>query len=304
MMRVLLATDGSNDARTATEWLATLPLPADTTVLVLSVANVPPPATFSLGSAPLWADTVVDASRRAAADAVDRLKDRWPTAELRVPAGDPRAVIPEQADAWAADLIVMGARGLGPVAGFMLGSVSNAVVHAAPCPVLVVKGHARDLRHVLVAIDGSDDARAAAELVADLPLSPSTVVRLLGVAEPPQYPLVAPELGTPMLFEAIEQIVTERRRVLDEALAAVRLEFDTRVIVEPVIAEGVPADQILRAARLGAIDLVVIGARGLGPVKRLLLGSVSERVLHHSDCPVLVVKGWRRRHGRHEDARA
>jgi nucleotide-binding universal stress UspA family protein len=302
MLRVMLAIDGSNDARTATEWLATLPLPADTTVMVLSVANVPPPVTVSLGPTEAWGHTVTQAAHRVAADAVERLKVRWAATELRVPAGDPRAVIPEQADEWDADLIVMGSRGLGAVTGFMLGSVSTAVVHAARCPVLIVKGGIRPLRRVLVAVDGSADARTAARFVARLALPPSVTLRLLGVVEPPEYPLVAPELGTPMLFEAIEQIVTERRRALDEELVALTPELAVRAPVEPVIVEGHPAAEIARSARNGGADLVVVGARGLGPVKRLLLGSVSERVLHDSDCPVLVVKGGS--HGRDADARA
>ena len=301
-MRVMLAIDGSNDARTATEWLATLPLPADTAVMVLSVANFPPPVTWSLGSTEAWGHTVTDAARRVAADAVERLAVRWAATEFRVPTGDPRTVIPEQADEWDADLLVIGSRGLGAVTGFMLGSVSNAVVHAARCPVVVVKGGLRPLRRVLVAVDGSADARTAARFAAHLALPPSVTLRLLGVVEPPEYPLVAPELGTPTLFEAIDEIVAARRHALEEELVTLAPELAVRAPVEPVIAEGRPAAEILRAARNGAADLIVVGARGLGPVKRLLLGSVSERVLHESDCPVLVVKGGR--HGRDADARA
>jgi nucleotide-binding universal stress UspA family protein len=293
MLRVMLATDGSTDARTATEWLATLPLPADTHVMVLSVVNVPPPVPWSLASTQAWGDTVTDAARRVAADAVERLEVRWAGTEFRVASGDPRTVIVAEAEEWDADLLVVGSRGLGAVSAFMLGSVSSAVVHAARCPVLVVKGGVRPLRRVLVAVDGSPDARTAARFVANLALPPSVTLRLVGVVEPPEYPLVAPELGTPTLFEAIEQIVTERRRALDEELVTLAPELAIRAPVEPVITEGRPAAEISRLARNGAADLIVVGARGLGPVKRLLLGSVSERVLHESDCPVLVVKGGR-----------
>jgi nucleotide-binding universal stress UspA family protein len=291
-MRVMLATDGSSSARTAAEWLAHFPLPPATTVVVLAVANVPPVA-FMSPPLRLWGEEIVAALRRGAEDAIDTLRTRWPTAELRVPEGDPRVAVPEHADEWHADLLVVGARGLGAVRGFMLGSVSTAAIHAADCPVLVVKGAARDLRRVLIAIDGSEDAVAAARFVARLPLPSATVVQLVGVVSPPQYPLMSPELGTPLLFDAMDQLLTERRRAAAEAIAAVRPEFGDRVTVQSTMPEGLPADEILRTAHERSADLVVVGARGLGPVKRLLLGGVAERVLHRADCPVLVVK-WGR----------
>ena len=60
--------------------------------------------------------------------------------------------------------------------------------------------------------------------------------------------------------------------------------------VESCVVVGHPAEEIVRAAAEPGTDLVVVGARGLGRFRRLLLGSVSERVLHHAACPVLVVK--------------
>jgi nucleotide-binding universal stress UspA family protein len=59
------------------------------------------------------------------------------------------------------------------------------------------------------------------------------------------------------------------------------------------VVEGRPAAEVLAAAEEPGVDLVVLGARGLGTIGRLLLGSVSERVLQHAPCPVLIVKGKR-----------
>jgi nucleotide-binding universal stress UspA family protein len=56
------------------------------------------------------------------------------------------------------------------------------------------------------------------------------------------------------------------------------------------VLEGPPAEAILRVAETRACDLIVVGSRGLGELKAVLLGSVSERVLHHSTVPVLIVK--------------
>jgi nucleotide-binding universal stress UspA family protein len=96
---------------------------------------------------------------------------------------------------------------------------------------------------------------------------------------------------TPTLEAAVEELVAERRAAIADALARVEVEMNGRVLaIERSIAVGLPAEQIIAAARQDKADLVVIGARGLGAIKRLLLGSVSERVLHRADCPVLVVK--------------
>jgi nucleotide-binding universal stress UspA family protein len=289
-MRVLVATDGSDGSRTATEWLTGFPLPHQTDVLVLATANLPV-ATVPMPPVPAYDRAMVDAARQAADDARARLATRFPAVEVRVVDGDPRVLITQHAEEWHADLIVVGARGLGAVAGLLLGSVSSAMVHHAPCPVLVVKNQPRTLLRVVIGVDGSEDSLAAARFFAALPLDPATVVRLVGVVERPRYPYSSPEVITPTLEAAVEELVAERRAAIADALARVEVEMNGRVLaIERSIAVGLPAEQIIAAARQDKADLVVIGARGLGAIKRLLLGSVSERVLHRADCPVLVVK--------------
>jgi nucleotide-binding universal stress UspA family protein len=293
-MRVLVATDGSSNAKVATEWLTTFPLPVATEVLVVAAADLPRAA---LGLPPLSAydQAILDAARRAAEEARAALARRWKDVHVHVADGDPRTAIPERADEWRAELVVVGARGLGAVAGMLLGSVSSAVVHAAHCPVLVVKDEPRPLARVLVAIDGSEDALAAARFFARLPLDPGMTTQLIGVVERVRTPHTAPGFITPVLAQAIETLLAERRQTIDQALARVEAEIEGKVpSVERFAPVGLPADEIIEAARLGDVDLVVIGARGLGAVKRLFLGSVSERVLHRVQCPVLVVKGGAR----------
>jgi nucleotide-binding universal stress UspA family protein len=290
-MRVLVATDGSDNANAATEWLATFPLPAAAEWLVLAAADL---TWAPLAIPPLSAydQAIVEAARRAAEDARAVIERRWNRIEVRVPEGDPRAVIPEHADKWRADLVVVGARGLGAIGGFLLGSVSTAVVHGVRCPVLVVKDRPCPLRRALIAIDGSMDALAAARFFARLPLDPGLATQLIGVVERVRIPHTAPAFMTPVLAQAIEGVLSERRAKIDEALDRVEAEIERGVrAVERLTPVGLPADEIIEAARAGDVDLVVIGARGLGTIKRLLLGSVSERVLHRVECSVLVVKG-------------
>lgn len=196
------------------------------------------------------------------------------------------------AEDWRADLVVLGARGLGAVKGFLLGSVSLAVARHAPCPVLVVKGDARALRTALVAVDGSDESAAAAAFLARLPLNRSVAVQLLGVVEGPRFPSTAPAAASGVLLAAIDAIIAERSTALRRALHRLTVPFGNRTsAVQWRVAVGHPTDEIVRAAAAADADLVVVGARGLGTLKRLLLGSVSEGVLQHADRPVLIVRG-------------
>ena len=289
-MRVILATDGSKDATAAAEWLNELPLPDDTSVLVLTAVAVPrafaqAPALEALRS------SMLDEGRRLAEEARAVVAARWPRAEARVSDGDPRNAIIQTAEDWGADLIVVGARGHGAVSGFLLGSVSTAMTRHAPCPVLVVRGVPRKIRAALVAVDGSPDSLEAVRWLSALPLDPTLVIRLLSVVEPVRLPASAPRVVRTRLRPIIEQIEQERRAEMERALDGPMRALRGRVrSVELAMPSGLPTDLVGRAVDDPALDLVVVGARGHGAVRRLLLGSVSERVLRHAECPVLVVR--------------
>jgi nucleotide-binding universal stress UspA family protein len=205
-MRVLLATDGSDDARMAAAWLTHFPLPAVSRVRVVSVVSIPA-SSLDLPTVRDFVGTLREDARHAAEAAQSALAARFPDAEVQVLEGDARQTILRAAEEWPAELVVLGARGLGAVAGFLLGSVSLAVARHAPCSVLVVKGGARGLRGTLVAIDGSEHARAAAAFLAGLPLDPAVVVKLVGVVEVPPYPATTPGFASGMVREAIKDIV-------------------------------------------------------------------------------------------------
>lgn len=283
-MRVLLGTDGSEDARAAVTWLTALPLPEPVHLIVVTVTPTPPSPIAIEGLAE-FSRALLDEAHQVAEEAAAVLRPRWPDLEIRVPTGDPREELVRLAEEVDAELVVVGARGLGAVGTAILGSVSLAVTRHAPCPVLVVKPHPRPVGRVVVAVDGSDDAAAAADFVARLTVPPAAI-RVVGVVQPPELPGWSASL--PNVRAAIEEVFAERRRSLETVLAEVagRLGGATTEIMV-----GPPAATLERVAEGGDVDLVVLGARGLGPVKRLLLGSVSERVLRHARCAVLVVKG-------------
>jgi nucleotide-binding universal stress UspA family protein len=285
-MRVLVATDGSNDAKAAVEWMHYLPFPGDREVMVITVVTPPAPARPDMAGELRGA--LIAEARRLADDTAAELICR--RAIGRVVEGDPREEIVAAARDWDADLVVLGARGLGAIREFFLGSVSLWVARHAPCPVLVCKGGPRVLETVTAGVDGSEHARRALAWLASLPLRATTRVRLVGVAEPQRYPTSAPWILGDTLREAVAMVEAERRAALEAAVRDCAAIVGARAQVEVDIVTGAPADVLVRDAERHASGLLVVGARGAGAFTRLLLGSVSEAVLRHAGCPVLVVR--------------
>lgn len=281
-MRVVVATDGSPEATQAVEWLTEFPLSADAAIDVVSA--IPWPESTTKAGRELWKHAVAMAE-----DARGRLSKRWKDVGIAVDDGDPRTVITDAAAARGSDLVVVGARSLGVVASALLGSVSLGVARHAPCPVLVCKGGVRPLRTATIALDGSLSARAALDYFAALPLPGDLVVRLVSVVEPLRYPSV--DLLSPQLVELMKEYEDERRAELERvlAIAAADLRGAVRKVSTTTLV-GQAAPSILGEAAKQPSDLIVVGARGLGTVKRLLLGSVSESVLRHASCSVLIVR--------------
>lgn len=291
-MRVLLATDGSKDARAAAEYLKTFPLPGDATIRIMTVVTLPPSA-LDVPPVAIFNESLLAEGRRVVEEARGLLGPRA-AVEVRVVQGNPKEEIVQAAEEWPADLVVVGGRGLGGIKGFLLGSVSQTVARHVHCPVLVVKGRARPLASVLIATDGSDGANEAFRFLLSLPLPAARKVRvrLLSVVEAMPYPASAPKMIRAQLKGMLTQLERERRaeveKVLDRAAQALKVKLPRLTRSMPA---GYPAREIVAAAASFDADLVVVGARGLGGMKRLLLGSVSERVLHDARCPVLIVKG-------------
>jgi nucleotide-binding universal stress UspA family protein len=290
-MRILLAVDGSDDARAAGAWLARLPVPSGSRLRVLSVVSIPPSA-LDIPTVREFNAAIREEARAAAEAARARCAPGFAQSEGLVLEGDARAVIVKAAETWPADLVVLGARGLGAVAGALLGSVSLGVARHAPCSVLVVKPGAGLARGIVIGIDGSPPAADAARFVGRLPLDPTAVVRLIGAVEPPPMPATTPRFARGLVQEARAQIMNERKAMLEHALTSAAQPLAGVVKnVEQHVLLGPPADVLLAAAAKADVGLIVVGARGLGTLGRLLLGSVSENVLRHADRPVLIVKG-------------
>ncbi len=198
--------------------------------------------------------------------------------------GDPAAVL--VAESATAALVVLGDRGLGGFTGLLLGAVAVALSARAACPVVVVRGSATDPavprpEPVVVGVDGSPGSTAAVAFAVE-----AAVLR--GV------PLVAVHAWRDVLVDpAVAPLVdrdaveSDEREVLAEQLAGIRTQHPDLVLRTLVIRDR-PARALVDESRNA--QLVVVGSRGRGGVQGLLLGSVSQQLLHHAHCPVAVVR--------------
>jgi nucleotide-binding universal stress UspA family protein len=193
----------------------------------------------------------------------------------------------ELAEEVGAGLVVLGSRGLGPVERLALGSVSEGVVHHATRPVLVIRGGERAWppARILIADDGSEAAGSAAELAAAL--GKIFLARGLLVRAHPRLRYEASQQGRRLQLEAFYEAL--RKDEKDMKGRAGELEDVLGSRPEVKVAEGDAVTVLLKeAGRTGEPTLVAVGSRGLGPIRRLRLGSVSTKVVRAAPGPVLV----------------
>jgi nucleotide-binding universal stress UspA family protein len=151
---------------------------------------------------------------------------------------------------------------------------------------------------ILIPLDGSEHSIKALRVGIQIAKKFSGKLTLLHVYSVTVTPIVVPEpttlspSGIPVVTPAevskmVEAARAVGRRILDEAEMEARSEV---VQVESVLAEGNSVQEITRLAKEYNSDLIVMGVRGVSKLRELLLGSVSEGVMKHASCPVLVVK--------------
>ena len=203
--------------------------------------------------------------------------------------GPPARVLLEAAR--HAGLLVLGSRGRGGFASLLLGSVSQQCAQHARCPVMILRrdeaagrsGHIEPATpRIVVGVDGSGAARQALAWAleeARLRHASVDVVHAWRMPYPDGYPVRT--LTVPPALE-VEQ---EARRLLDAAVGSAAGTGATRV--EPILVCDSAGRALIDTAK-GA-DMVVVGSRGRGGFAGLLLGSVSQKVLHHAACPVVVI---------------
>jgi nucleotide-binding universal stress UspA family protein len=151
---------------------------------------------------------------------------------------------------------------------------------------------------ILVPLDGSEHSLKALEGAAQIAEKFSGKITLVHVYSVSVQPLMMPEpstsgsLGMPILTGAevtkmIEAAQNVGNRILDDGERRIKSD---KVEVKKMLVEGHAVQEIVRIANEGNYDLIVLGARGISHMREILLGSVTDGVIHHVRCPVLVIK--------------
>lgn len=295
--RILLATDGSPNAQQAAEVAARIARSLDSEATVLSA--IP---SISARAAPLegeYYSRLVNKADDNADNAAAVFKKAGVTvSEKEVPKGRASVVetIVEYATSDKTDLIVMGTRGLGGFKRAALGSVSGGVAAHAPCATLVVRPREKGdagmaIKRILVAVDDSQNAQRALEAAVDLTKALKADLRVAHVV---YVPTLFWSMGVPGSAVPTDKIEQDAEAVARDLLAkAVRFARDSGVTSakDELVTDLVsPYQGIVQLAERDDADLIIIGTRGNGGFKKLLLGSVANSVLHYAHCSVLITK--------------
>jgi nucleotide-binding universal stress UspA family protein len=284
---IVVAVDGSPASNAATCWAARDAAMRNIPLTVVSVVTTPtatyPPVPYP-ESLVVWLE---ERGHKAAAHAVKIAEDAVPTdrkvaVKSEIVFATPAEALVKMSD--EAEMIVMGSSGKGALARGVFGSVSSSVVRHANCPVAVVRDEdplMPDPQHapVLLGIDGS----AASELATEIAFDEASrrgvdLIALHAWSDVPIFEL--PGLDW-------EEVLAEETRSFAERLAGWQERYPD-VTVQRVIVCDEPARQLIE--RSESAQLVVVGSHGRGGLSRMMLGSVSNKVVHSVRMPVIVAR--------------
>ncbi len=295
--KVLLATDGSEDAALASRAAADLSSRSGAELHIVHVWQAPVQSTYvptTKVEHPLLEELL---ARELLEEQVERLETFGVTAAgVHLIQGDPAEETVRLSERLGVRLLVVGSRGLGTIASLVLGSVSEKIAYLSSRPTLILRGQGERAwppQRIIVGDDASEPAKRAGEAAASIGKLYGAQVILVRTAyqEPPVPP---PGFNSPKAQRErnvvarmqqrrkIKQLLEERASELEETLgsrphvrAAVGYE-DTAALILEVAAESDEA------------TLIAVGSRKLGAIKNIMLGSVSRKVLRAASGSVLI----------------
>jgi nucleotide-binding universal stress UspA family protein len=284
-MKTLLAIDGSDNSYEAVHALKYFARAEQLTLL--HALDVPRPAYPMMlpDVAEELYKTLEQSMREDGERLLDRVQSLLPmhagpsTKHLRL--GSPAEVIVSTAKEQKADLIVMGARGLGPVKERLLGSVSHRILTLAPCATLIVNGPVKAMKQILLPLQGLSDAEAAVRFLQLKPFHDTVEVTLLTVLPSTEPPWPVDAAAAEKLKEQALQSARDYIDGVAERLRAIGYQARGIAVI------GTPSAMILEEATNLRSDLILMGTSGRQGITRFVLGSVSHAVLHQMPCPVL-----------------
>jgi nucleotide-binding universal stress UspA family protein len=292
-MKILIGYDGSEYSERMIWDLKHAGLPPEADVIVLSVAEhwLAPPTSF--GGVDVHFTEVPDEAENTLAmaqEAQSLISYHFPAWNIKAEAvwGMPASKLIEKADEWMPNLLIVGSHGRSALERFFLGSVSQKVVHEAHCSVRVARGTVKNVDtplRVLLAIDGSHGAMAAVDAVVARHWPEGSQARLVNATW-----TVPPITSSRMVAPIAEWIANENARIKQAMETATAKLQGANLTTSSVIEEEEPKDLICKEAEKWGADSIFLGARGMGTVERLMIGSISSGVAARAHCSVEIVR--------------
>jgi nucleotide-binding universal stress UspA family protein len=202
-----------------------------------------------------------------------------------VPSTSPARGLHEIAEETNADLIVVGSTHHGRVGRVLAGSVGVALFHGSPCAVAIAprgyREHAHEISAITAGFDGSAESRLALMAASELAAATGAKLKLISVAEPPVIGTGKAGTGG---WHALKEAIEEQTR---DQLAEARDSVPDGIEVEATLISGDPVEALISAAERSG-NILVVGSRAYGPLRRVLLGSVSTSLVRAAPCPLIV----------------
>lgn len=280
--KILIPTDGSENTKAAIAFALQMAKISGATVTALTVNDTTSYANASLEPAVDVDRFMAQRGKEAVTYVVDQGRSMGVSVTTQIINGLPAQNIAEASKGY--DLVVMGTMGRTGMAHLLLGSVAENVVRNAHCPVMVVHADeehiASECHSILIATDGGDHTKIAILHGLELAKALNAKVTALSVSDaksdpgPARKDKVALRRIMDMSQNAVDDVVAEGNR------------FGLEVV--PKVVTGSPANEIVKVSK--GYDLVVMGTLGRSGLDLLRLGSVAEKTVRSSKCPVLVVR--------------
>jgi nucleotide-binding universal stress UspA family protein len=285
-MRIVVGVDWSDEAFAAVEQIGLLYKP-DEVVLVHGVDLGMLQNPMVAGAANLqgydeFRQALIEAGRQAVERCRTLLPAETPSIRTLCEVQHPAAFILDSAAAVKADLIAMGTHDHSRLTEVFAGSVSHRILLHATVPTLIVKGKARPITRVLMAVEGHEDAIRLHTWLTSHPFKNPVAVTILSVV--PSLAMVEPNLMVGFKSWSEQSKLQAEQVVNDTAQALASPHFT----VSTDVRMGDPVTTVCEAGN--SHDLIVVGSHGRKGLDRFLLGSVSHGIVHRAGCSVLVVR--------------
>ena len=291
--KIVVTLDGSKASETALPYAEQIAASQESEIVLVSVSQSVP---GEIVSENLY-ESYLRLTRDRVRDGVRGLRsDRDVTVTTEVLAGDPADEVIRHAEKVNASLIVMASRGASGHGPWLLGSIAAKVLRATTRPLLLVRSARADLptrqdsliKRVLVPLDGSPVGAAAIPYTEALASALEAEIVLLHAVQPTALAFAFPETGTPMQIVGNESSKTAAASYLD----GIKKELVKKGLkVSATVVTGSAPDQIIDYANANAVSLIAMSSHGRTGFGRWVFGSVTDKILHAGDTPVLVVRG-------------